>query len=64
MFTDVAKDHPHHGDIEDVAAAGIMSGQADGTFDPDGSVTRAQAASIVARALDLLDPEWRPSRPR
>lgn len=37
--------------INALAGAGILDGQADGTFDPGGSVTRVQAALILWRAL-------------
>ena len=35
------------------AEAGILSGYEDGSFLPDGSLTRAEAAKIIAEALDL-----------
>lgn len=39
--------------IEALAARGIIDGKPDGNFDPDGSMTRAEFAAIVARALGL-----------
>ena len=35
------------------ARAGIISGYPDGTFNPQGHATRAEAATIIVRALDL-----------
>lgn len=52
MFTDIsnswAKDY-----IEAAAAQGFVGGYPDHTFRPKQTLTRAQAASIVVRALDL-----------
>ena len=39
--------------IEALAARGIIDGKSDGNFDPDGSMTRAEFATIVVRALGL-----------
>ena len=41
--------------IEACADAGIVNGYSDGTFLPAGSVTRAEAAAMIARALGLAD---------
>jgi len=45
--------------IETAARAGIISGLAPRTFNPNGYLTREQAAAIIARALNLKlgDPE-------
>jgi len=40
----------HEADINALAEAGVILGQADGNFNPSGDVTRAQVASLVARA--------------
>lgn len=52
MFTDISN-HWAKEVIELAAAKGIVGGYADHTFRPDQSLTRAQATSIVVRALDL-----------
>ena len=39
--------------IEALAARGIIDGKSDGNFDPEGSMTRAEFATIVVRALGL-----------
>lgn len=48
---DVGSSHWARADIAKAQAAGIMSGIADGLFDPEGAVTRAQMATIAARWL-------------
>ena len=40
----------HEADINALADADVLLGLPDGTFNPDGAVTRAQVASMVARA--------------
>ncbi|ARF17362.1 S-layer homology domain-containing protein [Sporosarcina ureae] len=52
VFTDIAN-HWAKDVIEVAAMKGIVSGYADQTFRPDTSLTRAQAMSIIVRALDL-----------
>ena len=39
--------------IYELSAAGILNGFTDGTYDADGTLTRAQAAKIIAEALGL-----------
>lgn len=39
--------------IEALAARGILDGKSDGNFDPEGSMTRAEFAAVVVRALGL-----------
>lgn len=39
--------------IEALAARGVIDGKSDGNFDPEGSMTRAEFATIVVRALGL-----------
>ncbi|PID04969.1 MULTISPECIES: S-layer homology domain-containing protein [unclassified Sporosarcina] len=52
MFTDIT-DHWAKDVIEMAAMKGIVSGYSDHTFRPEKSLTRAQATSIIVRALDL-----------
>ncbi|MGK4118697.1 S-layer homology domain-containing protein [Lysinibacillus capsici] len=58
-FTDTqnhwAKDY-----IQTAANTGIMNGYTDGTFRPESSVTRAQAAAILVRSLGLTTEEKAP----
>lgn len=51
-FTD-AKAHWAAKEIAQVAAADIVGGYEDGTFKPNGSLTRAEAATMVVNALSL-----------
>ncbi len=51
-FSDV-KGHWAEGAIEQATLLGIFNGYADGTFKPDNGLTRAQAASVFVRALQL-----------
>ncbi len=46
----------HEANINAIAAAGITLGLSDGTFDPDGTVSRAQMASFLARGVSGLMP--------
>ena len=41
--------------IEACAEAGIINGYTDGTFLPGNNITRAEAAAIISRTLDLLN---------
>lgn len=52
VFTDVSK---HWGAkyVQEAFELGLMKGYPDGTFKPDVQLTRAQAASLVARTLKL-----------
>lgn len=46
--------------IQKAANTGIMNGYTDGTFRPESSVTRAQAAAILVRSLGLTTEEKAP----
>nr|MBA2282610.1 SpoIID/LytB domain-containing protein [Acidimicrobiia bacterium] len=52
-FRDTAG-HTLETQIRQAAAAGIAAGDTQGFFRPDNFVTRGQAASFIARALDLI----------
>lgn len=52
IFTDVANDHPEISSIAAVAEAGIFTGS-NGSFMPDGKLTRAQLAKILVESFDL-----------
>ena len=54
-FPDIsgANAHKDQPAIEALAARGIIDGKPDGSFDPEGSMTRAEFAAIVVRALGL-----------
>ena len=59
-FTDLGTDDPlslyPHEYIAALSATGILKGKTSTTFDPYSPVTRAQAVSILARALDSFYP--------
>ena len=54
-FTDVPADHYAAEEIKEMVEAGILEGHGDGTFTPNNSVTRAQFAAMVNRALGLTE---------
>jgi len=41
--------------VDTVTALGLMSGKNDGSFNPEGTTTRAEAASVIARLCRLID---------
>jgi len=53
QFPDVDPGSVHAPGINAIAEAGITLGRRDGTYDPTGSVTRAEMASFLARAAQL-----------
>ncbi|MFA9431385.1 S-layer homology domain-containing protein [Egicoccus sp. AB-alg2] len=53
-FTDVPAGAEHSGYINALAAAGIVNGRTDTTFEPKASLRRDQTASIIGRSLDQL----------
>lgn len=53
IFTDVSASHPYAEGINSLTSAGIVKGFGDGTFKPDATVTRGQAAKMIAGALKL-----------
>lgn len=52
-FFDVAKSHWAYPAINDFTKRGIISGYEDQTFKPNSNITRAQAATILVRLLNL-----------
>lgn len=52
-FTDVAPNAEHAVAIGCAAERGWVAGRSDGSFDEAGAVTRGQAATLLARVLDL-----------
>ncbi|MHB8868182.1 MAG: S-layer homology domain-containing protein [Thermoleophilia bacterium] len=53
-YSDVPATHFYFADIEAAAAAGLIHGRGDGTFDPSGYITRQEAVAIVSRGLATL----------
>lgn len=54
-FSDVDERSAYEYPIALAAAAGLLKGYPDGTFRPDGFLTRAEAATAFVRLLDLWD---------
>jgi hypothetical protein len=52
-FKDVSSNQRFYDEISYLINDGVISGFKDGTFGPDRVVTRAQAAIMIGRALDL-----------
>lgn len=50
-FSDVSQNHPDYYYIMEVEKRGIIQGVGPGKFEPDGVLTRAQAITIMIRAL-------------
>lgn len=54
-FTDIPQYYRYEEDIDRVTALGIITGLPDGSFNPKGSATRAQAAAVIGRVLETVD---------
>ena len=52
VFSDI-EGHANRAAIEALAGMGIVNGMGDGSFRPNASLTRAELATILVRALDL-----------
>ncbi|MGD6842183.1 S-layer homology domain-containing protein [Bacillus infantis] len=52
-FSDVPQNKPFASAVYKLAERGIIGGYSDGTFKPGNSITRGQAAAILANLLDL-----------
>lgn len=57
LFTDVELEHPHAYDMMAAKRAGYLTGYPDGSGAPDSTVTRAEAAVMLGRVIDLPAPE-------
>lgn len=55
-FKDVKKGMPGYEAIAAAVARGIISGKADGNFDPQGKLSRAEMAKILVKAYSLETP--------
>jgi hypothetical protein len=52
-LADVAADRWDHRYISTAAHYGLVRGRDDGTFGPEGSITRQEAMAIIARSMDI-----------
>ncbi len=53
LFKDIPNNYVYYKEIEYLTTHNIITGQADGTFRPNDKLTRAHAAVIISRALNL-----------
>ncbi len=53
VFSDVPATYWGYDAITNLSSRGIVSGYPDGTFEPDASITRAEFATMLAKALSL-----------
>lgn len=49
QFTDLGKDHWAYGSVQATTRIGMFAGYADGRFDPDKPMTRAEMAAVIAK---------------
>lgn len=56
-FTDIDASYKYNDSINIVTSLGIIMGMPDGSFKPYNSSTRAQAAVVIQRILDLKSPD-------
>ncbi|WP_223634726.1 S-layer homology domain-containing protein [Planococcus sp. 4-30] len=52
-LTDVDESHWAYGDVQSLMEKNVLNGYSNGTFKPDESVTRAQAAKVISLAADI-----------
>jgi len=52
-FTDIKSGYPNKASIDKVSSAGIINGMPDGSFSPKGSSSRAEAAAMIYRFINL-----------
>jgi hypothetical protein len=52
-FSDLAASHWAYADIAKTVQASIVEGYPDGTFDPDGKLTRMEMAQMFARSMNM-----------
>ena len=50
-YTDVAEDAGEYTAVSTLSSLSILTGYEDGSFKPDGDITRAEFATVVCRAL-------------
>lgn len=52
-FSDLTPANVHYDNVMNLVERGVITGYPDGTFKPNQSISRAHAAKIIAKALDL-----------
>lgn len=54
-FTDVTDDNPYKDAISTLSTLSVIDGYVDGTFKPDGAITRAEFTKLIVFMLNLQD---------
>lgn len=54
IFPDVPREAWHNGEVGAAADFGLVEGYADGTFNPNGRITRAEGAAILVRLMEAV----------
>lgn len=54
-FSDVSEDASYNEAVQVMASLGLLKGDPEGTFRPDATITRAEFAAVVVRALGMED---------
>lgn len=54
-FSDVSEDASYNEAVQVMASLGLLVGYEDGTFGPDKTITRAEFAAVIVRALGMED---------
>lgn len=54
-FSDVNEDHPYKNAISTLSTLSVIDGYEDGTFKPDGAITRAEFTKLIVYMLGLQD---------
>jgi len=52
-FTDVSQEHWAYDEIEEMVKNNVLSGYTDGTFKPEGKITRAEFATVLVKTLEI-----------
>lgn len=60
VFSDVAEDAPYAKQVQKLVENGVLSGYEDGTFRPEGGVTRAEMCKMITLSFGLTDIEGAP----
>ena len=62
-YSDVSADMPEYNAILTLTRYGVMNGYGNDSFGPNDPVTRAQAATLFARSLNIQDQKWNVTMP-
>lgn len=54
-FSDVGREDAYYIDIVDCCSLGLVNGMGDGTFKPDGNLTRSQLCQVLYKLIKLIE---------